>query len=101
MIKVSRLNSRIDKSTSVNIYDCMGNMLGEVKIMQEGNGDTSIPKLGQTGEQIVADFASPIARGLSDFNLIEQYYHYNKEADLVSQYVYPSCDNVKTFGVIL
>lgn len=73
MIKVSRLNSRIDKSASVNIYDCMGNMLGEVKIMQEGNGDTSIPKLGQTGEQIVADFASPIARGLSDFNLIEQY----------------------------
>lgn len=95
MIKVSRLNSRIDKSASVNIYDCMGNMLGEVKIMQEGNGDTSIPKLGQTGEQIVAGFASPIARGFSDFNLIEQYYHYNKEADLVGQYVYPGSSNVK------
>jgi len=94
-IKVSRLNSRADKSTSVTIYDCLGNVVGEVKVIQEGNGNTSIPKLGRTGEQVVAGFALPIARGLSDFNLIEQYYHYNKEADLVSQYVYPSCDNVK------
>ena len=30
-IKVSRLNSRADKSTSVTIYDCLGNVVGEVK----------------------------------------------------------------------
>ena len=93
-IKVSRLNSRTAKSASVTLYDCLGNILGEVKVTQEGNGNTSTPKLGRTGEQVVAGFALPIARGLSDFNLIEQYYHYNKEADLVSQYIYPSCSNV-------
>ena len=93
-IKVSRLNSRTAKSASVTLYDCLGNILGEVKVTQEGNGNTSTPKLGRTGEQVVAGFALQIAGGFSDINLIEQYYHYNKEADLVSQYIYPSCSNV-------
>lgn len=35
-IKVSRLNSRADKSTSVTIYDCLGNVVGEVKVPQFG-----------------------------------------------------------------
>lgn len=47
-IKVSRLNSRTAKSTSVTLYDCLGNVLGEVKVTQEGNGNTSTPKLGRT-----------------------------------------------------
>lgn len=94
-IKVSKLNSRTAKSTSVTIYDCLSNVVGEVKVTQEGNGNTSIPKLGRTGEQIVAGLALPIARGFSYFNLIEQYYHYNREADLVSRYIYPDCSNIK------
>lgn len=94
-IKVSRLNSRTAKSKPVTLYDCLGNVLGEVKVTQDGNGNTSIPKLGKTGEQDVAGFALPIARGFSDFNLIEQYYHYNREADLVSRYIYPDCSNIK------
>lgn len=94
-IKVSRLNSRTAKSTSVNIYDCLGNVLCEVKIIQEGNGNTSMPKLGWDGERVVGSFALSMARGFSDFNLIEQYYHYNKEANFVSQYVYPRSGNIK------
>lgn len=94
-IKVSRLNSRTAKSTSVNIYDCLGNVLCEVKIIQEGNGNTSMPKLGRDGERVVGSFALSMARGFSDFNLIEQYYHYNKEANFVSQYVYPRSGNIK------
>lgn len=94
-IKVSRLNSRIAKSTSVTLYDCLGNAVGEVKVTQEGNGNTSIPRLGRTGKQVIAGFALSIARGFSDFNHIEQYYHYNREANLVNQYIYPNCSNVK------
>lgn len=94
-IKVSRLNSRTAKSAIVPIYDCLGNALAEVKVAQQGNGNTSMPKLGAPAAQVVADFALSIARGLSEFNLIEQYYHHNKEADLVSQYVSPGSSNVK------
>lgn len=94
VIKVSPLNSRMAKSTSVTIYDVLGNTLGNVEIVQEGNGDVSLPKLGKTGKQLVASIAMDIAQGFSELNLIEQYYHYNKEANLVSQYIYPSCSSV-------
>ena len=40
--------------------------------------------------------AMDIAQSFSELNLIEQYYHYNKEANLVSQYIYPSCSSVNS-----
>ena len=88
MIKVPRLNSRTDQSETVTIYDCLGNVVGEVKVTQEGYKSTAIPKLGRTGEELVTNIASRIAYAFSDFNLVEQCYHYNKEMDLVSQYIY-------------
>lgn len=94
VIKLSPLNSKTAKSTSVTIYDVLGNALGSVKIVQEGDGDISLPKLGKTGKQFVASMAMDIAQSFSELNLIEQYYHYNKEANLVSQYIYPSCSSV-------
>lgn len=67
----------------------MGNEVGEVKIVQEGNPDMPLPKLGETGKTVVAGFALELAKAFSQWSLMEQYYHYNKEANLVSQYISP------------
>lgn len=88
-INVSPLNSRTSKEASVKVYDCMGNEVGEVKIVQEGNPDMPLPKLGETGKTVVAGFALELAKAFSQWSLMEQYYHYNKEANLVSQYISP------------
>lgn len=95
IIKISPLNSKTAKSTSVTIYDILGNTVGNVEIIQEGNGDVSLPKLGETGKKVVTAMAMNIARGFSELSLVEQYYHYNKEANWVSQYIYPSCSSVE------
>ncbi len=88
-INVSPLNSRTSKEASVKVYDCMGNEVGEVKITQEGNPDMPLPKLGETGKTVVAGFALELAKAFSQWSLMEQYYHYNKEANLVLQYISP------------
>lgn len=89
-IKVLPLNSRSAKSASIYVYDCVGNILGTVSVSQEGNKDTSIPLLGASGQNAVAGMAVAIARAFSEFNLIEQYYHYNKDANTVPQYIDPN-----------
>lgn len=93
-IKIMPLDSNKPKTSNITIYDGLSNVVGKIKITQEGNGDTSTPKLGHIGTQVVEGFALPLARVFSDFNLIEQYYHYNKETNLVSQYVYPSSSTI-------
>ena len=93
-IKVSPLNSRFTKSTIIKIYDYIGNVLGEIKVQQSGNGDNSTLLLGKTGESLVSNFAQYLSKGLSELCLIEQYYHYNKAADLVSRYIDPNCSQV-------
>ena len=60
-----------------------------MKIVQEGNPDMPLPKLGETGKTVVAGFALELAKAFSQWSLMEQYYHYNKEANLVSQYISP------------
>lgn len=94
IIKVSPSIFKIAKSTSVQLYDCLGNILGEVKILQEGNKNAPTPKLRDTMKQIVNSFASEIAQGFSKLNLIEQYYYYNKESDWVNQHIHPSSNVV-------
>lgn len=89
-IKVAPLNSRTSKTTSVKVYDCMETVVGEVNIEQEGNRDLSVPKLGENGKSVVAGFASDLGKSFSQWSMIEQYYHYNKEANLVTQYITPS-----------
>lgn len=97
-IKVSSLNSRSSKTTLLCIYDCVGNILETVSISQEGSKDVSLPKLGTSGESAVAGMASNIGKSFSDFNLVEQYYHYNKEANLVEQYIYPNSNDASWSG---
>lgn len=89
-IKVQPLNSRFEKSTSIYIYDCVGNILGTISVSQEGNKDTSIPLLGTSGQSAVAGMAFSIGKAFSALNLTEQYYHYNKDANTVAQYIYPN-----------
>ncbi|WP_455667133.1 RagB/SusD family nutrient uptake outer membrane protein [Phocaeicola sp.] len=89
-IKVSPLNSRFAKSTSIYVYDCIGNILGTVSVSQEGNKDTSIPLLGTSGQGAVAGMAVSIAKAFSELNLLEQHYHYNKDANTVVQYINPN-----------
>ncbi len=95
IIKVSPSIFKIAKSTSVQLYDCLGNILGEVKILQEGNKNAPTPKLRDTMKQIVNSFTSEIAQGFSKLNLIEQYYYYNRENAWMNQHIHPSSSVVK------
>lgn len=95
MIKVEPLNSRIAKSTSVELYDCLNNVIGTVDVIQEGNENATLPALGEAGKQVVNTFAMSLGQAFSKLNLIEQYYHYNKGHNLVEQYIYPTCSTVE------
>ncbi|HJC96833.1 MAG TPA: RagB/SusD family nutrient uptake outer membrane protein [Candidatus Phocaeicola gallinarum] len=92
---ISPLQSKTAKSTTIQICDCLDNVLGKIKIIQEGNKNASIPKLGETGKQLVTEFTSNIAQGFAELNLIEQYYHYNVETDLVNQYINVSNNTIE------
>ena len=94
-LKIAPLNSKVSKSDSIQLYDFLGNVLGKIDISQEGNPNLTIPKLGRDGKNIVATIASNFAEAMSNLNLVEQYYHYNKEANLVNQYLYPSCSDIE------
>ncbi len=96
ILKISPLNLPISKTTSVILYDCLGNEVATVAISQEGNADTSLPKLGNTGVQMVTDIAYSIGRSFSSLNWIEQYYYSNKRTNDVELYIYPESSTVKT-----
>ncbi len=92
-ITVSPLISIDDKSTNVYLYDYVGNVVATVQIVQKGDimdaPVDEIPLLGEDGQMIVASIASTLADALSDFNLIEQYYAYNKGTNLVNANIKP------------
>lgn len=94
-ITVGELLSNSDKSTAIMLYDYAGNIVATVTINQAGKGldvpdITTTPLLGETGKQVVSAIALKLATGLSQYNLIEQYYAYNKELDLVNKEVSPT-----------
>lgn len=103
VVKVSPLSSRFPKSTSIYIYDCLGNILGTVNVLQESNKDVSVPMLGQDGARLVYQMGSLMAKGFSTLNLVEQYYYYNKQTDAVEQYLHPNNGDIaeswRTFNV--
>ena len=90
MIKISPLNARTAKSTSVTIYDVWGNAVSNIEINQEGTEDVSLPKLGKQGKELVTSMVADIAKGFSELSLIEQYYHYNKETNWIGRYINPN-----------
>lgn len=93
-LEIEPLNSINSKTTAISIYDGLSNIVGTINIKQDGNNNIPMPKLGETGKQIIASIASDIAKAFSYYNIIEQYYHYNKESNqkLVSGYITP--DNI-------
>ena len=94
-VKIKPLESRKPKTSEITIYDGLNNVVGNIKVTQEGNSNSSIPKLGEAGDAFVNSIAASLAQSFSELNLIEQYYHYNKEKDFVRKYVTPSSSTIR------
>ena len=98
VITVSALQSKTDKSKIIKLYDYIGNEACTVELRQEGkvvsfpSGD--VPRLGKEGESIVENIAINLMQGLRRYNVIEQFYAYNKSIDKVNDYVYPSSSHI-------
>ena len=97
-VTVSKLQSKTDKTTSISLYDYVGNVVATLEIKQEKNTEqttiTSTPLLGMAGQQMVASIASSLAEGIAYYNIIEQFYGYNKLINKVDEYIYPSNSNI-------
>lgn len=97
-ISVSKLEGRSGKVKTISLYDYIGNVVAIVELSQEGK-DINIsvsdaPLLGQDGKNVVASIAVSLVQGLRQYNVIEQYYAYNKFIDKVNDYVYPSSSQI-------
>lgn len=97
-ISVSKLEGRSGKVKTISLYDYIGNVVAIVELSQEGK-DINIsvsdaPLLGQDGKNVVASIAVSLVQGLRRYNVIEQYYAYNKFIDKVNDYVYPSSSQI-------
>lgn len=92
-LKVSALQSRTDKSKLIQLYDYVGNRVATIEVKQEGRiidiPVSEIPLLGVSGGQAIASVAMTMATGLANYNLIEQYYNYNKYTNYVRDNITP------------
>lgn len=87
-IQIGALNFGNPKSTFINLYDCLGNVIATVTINQAANENLpSSPMLGAYARTEVEKIASFLGEGLAKLSLIEQYYHYNKQTNWVSTYI--------------
>ena len=84
-LQLSPLRARKPKSLSVNLYDCLGNVMGTVRITQEGDKNMPLPRLGRDAKSVVASIASQLGQAFSELNFIHQHYHYNKDFATVKQ----------------
>ena len=80
------------------IYDYIGNVVAILELTQEGKelniSISEAPLLGKDGGNVVASIAVSMVQGLRQYNVIEQYYAYNKLIDKVNDYVYPSSSQI-------
>ncbi|MBR4312777.1 MAG: RagB/SusD family nutrient uptake outer membrane protein [Bacteroidaceae bacterium] len=104
-INVSELNSYRSKSAFIQLYDCMGTVLDTINIIQDANPNIAPPQcigLTESGKSVFAGMALSLAKAFSNYNVIEQYYHFNKQflanndkpIGLVDYYVLPSNGNI-------
>lgn len=97
-ITVSKLEGIKGKAKTIPLYDYVGNVVATIELTQEGKKvnipTADAPLLGKDGEIVVAGIAIEMAQGLKQYNIIEQYYAYNKLIDKVSDYVHPSSDKI-------
>ncbi len=97
-INVAGLEARSAKKKIISIYDYIGNVVATVEISQEGRTlqipVSDAPLLGDGAKEAVAGIAAYLANGLRQYNVIEQYYAYNKTINKVDDYVYPSAGHI-------
>ncbi|MBR5848333.1 MAG: hypothetical protein IKY69_02550, partial [Bacteroidaceae bacterium] len=99
-IKVSALQSLNDKSKSINLYDCMGNIAATITINQKGKKPDGTPSqtplLSTDGQLFVANIAMQITEALKDYNIIEQYYNSNTTTNNVKRFVSPHSNQISS-----
>lgn len=97
-INISELEARAAKTKIISIYDYIGNVVATLEITQEGKSIeipvAEAPLLGKDGQNIVSSIAVNLIKGLRQYNVIEQYYAFNKAIDKVNDYVYPSSSQI-------
>ena len=94
IVTLSELQSKSDRSKTIPLYDYVGNVVAELEITQKGRdlqiSVSDAPLLGEAGKQIVNAIAMTLAEGVSNYNIVEQFYGYNKLIHKVNDYIYPS-----------
>ncbi len=76
-IDVSASRCRSMRSTKIELYDCIGNVVATLNVSQDGNPEAAIPLLGYDGEMIISGIARNIAEAYEKYNILEQSYHFN------------------------
>ena len=94
-LKIATRDSRSDKSIKLPLYDGIGNIVANLIITQGGNPAAPLPLPGQNLRDALGGMAITLAQGFQEYNLIQQYYVYNKQANTVEQYIYPECSQVE------
>lgn len=92
-ITVAQLNSRAEKTSTVTLYDVMGNSVASVTLTQEGNPDASGEKPGESTKAMASSYALSMLNASTYLNLIEQCYYYNKEDGTVDSSVRSKVSN--------
>ena len=87
-IAISKLKSKNDMQKTISLYDYIGNIVATISIIQDGNPEETPPLLGKGGEQCVTGLIAKISNGLSKYNIVEQYYNFNRETNSIKKYVY-------------
>lgn len=99
-ITVSNLEARSGKTKTIFIYDYIGNVVATVEVSQEGKAInipvSEVPLLGEDGLNAVSSIAINLIKGLKQYNVIEQFYAYNKTIDKVNDYVYPNSSQISS-----
>lgn len=92
-IEVFELESMLNKSKTICLYDYWGNVVASIELIQEGKASSILvaeaPLLSDYAKNYVSNMAKNIAKGLYKYIEIEQYYHNNKTANTVELYVTP------------
>ncbi|MBE6305664.1 MAG: hypothetical protein E7082_07120 [Bacteroidales bacterium] len=98
-ISVSKLDAKTEMTKIISLYDYIGNVVASIELIQKGEAAnipaSEVPLLGKDGEAIVNHIASDLILGLRQYNVIEQYYAYNKQTKYVNDYVYPGSSQIR------
>lgn len=78
-IVVAPAQFRKQSTTNVAVYDCIGNVVATVAVTQEPDENAKLPLLGALANTVVTDIAKRLGEAFGHYNILEQYYSYNKD----------------------